>query len=164
MDLLDDDILSLWKCLHSNEVRYIMVGGFAINLHGFSRATKDIDLWIEDSPENRKKLRKALKEQGSGDYEPLERMQFVPGWTNFQLNHGFVLDIMVSLKGLDDIGFSECYNLAVLAEIEGIPVRFLHYNHLIACKKAAGRPRDLLDIEELEKIRLASKKDASGNA
>ena len=57
----------------------IMVGGFAINLHGYSRATKDIDIWLEDTLENRKKLRKALNEQGSGDYEPIERMQFVPG-------------------------------------------------------------------------------------
>ena len=43
----------------------------------------------------------------------------------------------------------------MVTEIEGIPVRFLHYNHLIECKKAAGRPGDLLDIEELEKIRRA---------
>jgi hypothetical protein len=156
MDILDEDILLFWKCLHQNDVRYIMVGGFAINLHGYIRSTKDIDIWIEDTLENRKKLRKALKEQGSGDYEPIERMQFVPGWTNFQLNMGFILDVMVNVKGLEEIGFEECFKYAVIAEIEGIPVRFLHYNHLITCKKAAGRPRDLSDIEELEKIRRAS--------
>ena len=65
MDIFDEDILLLWKCLHQNDVRYIMIGGFAINLHGYSRATKDIDIWIEDTLNNRKKLRTALKEQGS---------------------------------------------------------------------------------------------------
>ena len=105
--------------------------------------------------ENREKLRKALKEQGSGDYEPIETMHFIPGWTNFQLNMGFILDVMVQVKGLNEIGFDECYKYAVVAEIETIPVKFLHYNHLITCKKAAGRPRDLSDIEELEKIRNA---------
>jgi hypothetical protein len=60
------------------------------------------------------------------------------------------------VKGLEKIGFEECYNYAVVAEIEGVIVRFLHYNHLITCKKAAGRPKDVLDIEELEKIRKAS--------
>ena len=155
MDIFDEDILLLWKCLHQNDVRYIMIGGFAINLHGYSRATKDIDIWIEDTLNNRKKLRKALKEQGSGDYEPIERMQFIPGWTDFQLNMGFKLDVMVDVKGLDDIGFEECFKYAIVAEIENVPIRFLHYNHLITCKKAAGRPRDLLDIEELEKIRKA---------
>jgi hypothetical protein len=86
-------------------------------------------------------------------------MDFIPGWTDFQLNMGFKLDIMVNVKGLEKIGFDECFNHAVIAEIEKIPVRFLHYNHLITCKKAAGRPRDLLDIEELEKIRRVSGSD-----
>ena len=88
MDLFDKDILLFWKCLYQNEVKYIMIGGFATNLHGHSRATKDIDIWIDDTLENRKKLRQALKEQGSGDYEPIEQMQFIPGWTDFQLNMG----------------------------------------------------------------------------
>lgn len=157
MDVFDEDILSLWNCLHKNEVRYIMIGGFAINLHGYNRSTKDIDIWIEDTLENRKRLRKALKEQGSGDYSPIETMDFIPGWTDFQLNMGFKLDIMVSVKGLEKIGFEECFKYAIVAEIENTQVRFLHYNHLIACKKAAGRPKDLLDIEELEKIRKAGK-------
>ncbi|MEY2916689.1 MAG: hypothetical protein RIS73_403 [Bacteroidota bacterium] len=155
MDIFDADILSLWKCLQQNQVKYIMIGGFATNLHGYSRATKDIDIWIEDNVENRKKLRAALKDQGSGDYPPIETMDFIPGWTDFQLNMGFKLDVMVGVKGLEKIGFEECYHYSVLAEIEGVVVRFLHYNHLITCKKAAGRPKDLLDIEELEKIRKA---------
>ena len=64
---------------------------------------------------------------------------------------------MVFVKGLEKIGFEECFKYAIVAEIESTPVRFLHYNHLITCKKAAGRPKDLLDIEELEKIRKAGK-------
>ena len=153
MDILDEDILSLWRSLNNNDVRYIMIGGFATNLHGYSRVTNDIDLWIDDTLHNRKNLRKALNEQGSGDYDVIESMQFVPGWTDFQLNFGFKLDVMTSVKGLENIGFEECYNYAVVAEIENIQVKFLHLNHLIICKKAVGRPKDLLDIEELEKIR-----------
>ena len=60
---------------------------------------------------------------------------------------------MTSVKGLENIGFEECNNYAVIAEIENIHVKFLHLNHLIICKKATGRPKDLLDIEELEKIK-----------
>ena len=54
MDVFDADILSLWRCLQQNQVKYIMIGGFATNLHGYSRATKYIDIWIEDNLENRK--------------------------------------------------------------------------------------------------------------
>jgi hypothetical protein len=57
-------------------------------------------------------------------------MDFIPGWTDFQLNMGFKLDIMVSVKGLEKIGFDECYTYAVVAEIEKIQVRFLHYNRM----------------------------------
>lgn len=158
MDIFDEDILNLWRCLEKNQVRYIMIGGFATNLHGYTRATKDIDIWIADTPINRKNLRKALIDQGSGDYEPIVRMDFVPGWTNFQLNMGFTLDVMTDVIGLEKIGFDECYNLAVVAEIEDIQVRFLHYNHLIASKKATNRLQDQLDIIELEKIRSREEK------
>jgi hypothetical protein len=152
MDVFDADILLLWKCLQKNNVKYIMIGGFAVNLHGYSRSTNDIDIWVQDNLENRKGLRQALKEQGSGDYEPIETMDFIPGWTDFQLNMGFKLDIMTAVKGLEKIGFEECYKYSIVTEIEGVTVNFLHYNHLIECKKAAGRPKDLLDIAELEKI------------
>jgi hypothetical protein len=153
MDILDEDILTLWKCLINNKVRYIMIGGFATNLHGYSRATKDVDIWIENSIDNRKNLRKALQEQGSGDYEIIETMDFIPGWTNFQLNFGFSLDVLTSVKGLENIGFEECFNYAVIAEIQSMHIPFLHINHLITCKKATGRTKDILDVEELEKIR-----------
>lgn len=153
MDILDEDILSLWRCLDNNKVRYIMIGGFATNLYGYSRATKDVDIWIADTLENRKKFRKALREQGSGDYDNIETMDFIPGYTDFQLKHGFKLDVFTKVKGLEKIGFDECETYAVIAEIEKIQVPFLHLNHLIICKKAAGRTKDLLDVEELEKLR-----------
>ena len=153
MDVLDEDVLSLWKSLNNNNVSYLMIGGFASNLHGHNKITNIIEIWIADNLQNRKNLRKALIEQGSGDYDVIETMDFIPGWTNFQLNFGFTLDILTTVKGLETIGFNECLHYAVIAEIENIQVPFLHLNHLITCKKATGRTKDLLDVEELEKIR-----------
>ena len=71
MDLLDDEMLRLWKSLDQHNVRYIMVGGFATNLHGFSRTTADLDLWIDDTEENRQKLIAALSEMGLSNLESL---------------------------------------------------------------------------------------------
>jgi predicted nucleotidyltransferase len=62
MDIFDDEILKLWRSLLNNRVDFIMIGGVATNLHGFQRTTDDIDIWIKDSLENRKNLRKAFKE------------------------------------------------------------------------------------------------------
>ena len=88
MDIFDLEILRFWEALNKNEVLYLMVGGIATNLHGYQRTTEDIDIWIEDTLENRKKIPKAFDDRDMGDFEPLERMQFIPGWTYFHLNNG----------------------------------------------------------------------------
>ena len=152
MDMYDEAFLDLWKALKENKVRYILVGGFATNFHGFQRHTGDIDLYIDDTIENRKRLRKAFSDLEMGDYEPIERIQFVPGWVDFQMNNGVRLDIMTSLEGVTAT-FDECMEMAPVAEIEGIPIPFLHINHLIENKKVVNRPKDQSDVVELEKIR-----------
>lgn len=152
MDVYSDIFLNLWHCLNKNSVRYIMVGGFATNLHGFQRYTGDIDLYLDDTLENRKNLRQAFIDLELGNFEPLERMAFIPGWVDFQLNNGVKLDIMTSLKGVN-LTFDECLQMAPIAEIDGILVPFLHINHLIDNKKAVNRPKDQIDVLELEKIK-----------
>jgi len=152
MDIFDEEILKFWAALEKCQVRYIMVGGYATNLHGYQRYTGDIDIWIADTLENRKRLREAFAESGMGDYYMLETMQFVPGWTDFHLNNGLRLDILVSMKGLDGFSFDECMDMASIADIDGVKVPFLHINQLIANKKAVNRPKDQLDVIELERI------------
>jgi predicted nucleotidyltransferase len=153
MDIFDEEILKFWASLQKCQVRYIMVGGYATNLHGFQRFTGDLDIWIEDTPENRRRLRQAFTECGMGDYYMLETMQFVPGWTDFHLPNGLRLDILVDMKGLEGYSFEECLNMASIADIDGIQVPFLHLNQLISNKKAVNRPKDQIDVIELERIR-----------
>lgn len=159
MDMLDDELLRFWKALNDNNVRYIMVGGFATRFHGFNRNTDDLDMWLEDTLENRKNLRKSFQILGYGDFSSLEMMQFVPGWTNFYIGSGIELDIMTSMKGLENITFSECLNMASIANLEGVSVPFLHINHLIENKKIVNRPKDQIDVIELEKIRKIREKN-----
>lgn len=153
MDVLDEELTKFWKTLNQNGVRYIMVGGFATRFHGFNRSTDDLDMWLEDTIENRRNLRKSFQVLGNGDFPSLETMQFVPGWTNFYIGSGIDLDIMTSMKGLETIPFSECLNMASIAYLEGVEVPFLHINHLIENKKIVNRPKDQVDVIELEKIR-----------
>ncbi|MGI8600465.1 MAG: hypothetical protein ACR2KB_14530 [Chitinophagaceae bacterium] len=153
MDVFNIELVKFWNCLNQNNVRYIMVGGVATNFNGYQRATDDVDLWLEDTIDNRKNLRKAFIDCEMGDYELLERIQFVPGWTSFRLNNGLPLDIMTTMKGLETFSFNECLQNAIVAEIENIKVPFLHINHLIANKKAVNRLKDQLDVIYLEKIK-----------
>lgn len=153
MDVLDEGLIQFWKVLNENSVRYLMVGGFATRFHGFNRATDDLDLWLEDTLENRRRLRKAMKELEYGDFEQLETMQFVPGFSSIQIIGGIELDIMTAMKGLEQYSFDECLSMASAADLEGVIVPFLHINHLIENKKTVNRPKDQIDVIELEKIR-----------
>lgn len=153
MDIFDNELLNFWRFLNRHEVQYVMVGGVATNLHGYERTTNDIDLLLKDTLENRQRLRIAFKDYGIGDFEMMERLQFVPGWTNFHLNNGLRLDVMTEMKGLEEISFDECIEMASIAEIENVSIPFLHINHLIANKKAVDRPKDQVDVIYLEKIK-----------
>jgi predicted nucleotidyltransferase len=79
-------------------------------------------------------------------------MQFVPGWTDFHLMNGLRLDILVSMEGLEGYTFQECLDMASIADIDGVKIPFLHINQLIANKKAVNRPKDQVDVIELERI------------
>jgi predicted nucleotidyltransferase len=162
MDIFDEEIIRFWRCLQDNKVRYIMVGGYATNLNGYQRFTGDMDIWIEDTVDNRKNLRSAFKDCEMGDYYMLETMQIVPGWTNFKLNNGLRLDLMLDVKGLEGFTFQQCLDQASNADIDGVQVPFLHINHLIQSKKAANRPKDQIDVIYLEKIKqLLEQQDKS---
>ncbi|MES2455323.1 MAG: nucleotidyltransferase [Bacteroidota bacterium] len=153
MDVLDEGLLRFWKSLNDHGVKYIMVGGFATRFHGFNRSTDDLDIWLYDTLENRKCLRSAFKELGYGDFQSLETMQFVPGWTSFYVDNAIELDIMTSMKGIEDLSFLECLDIASVADLDGIVVPFLNINQLIDNKKAVNRPKDQIDVLALEKIR-----------
>lgn len=78
-------------------------------------------------------------------------MQFIPGCTDFSLNYGLRLDIMITVKGLEDKSFASLLEDATVVIMGKTPVYFIDYDSLIIAKKAANRPKDILDIEELGK-------------
>ncbi len=111
-----------------------------------------ICVWIENTLSNRQNLRKAFADLGYGDYQSIETMQFVPGWTSFYAA-GVELGIMTDMKGIENESFQTCYQMAPISNLEGVLVPFLHINHLIANKKAVNRPKDQMDVIHLEKIK-----------
>jgi hypothetical protein len=157
MDILDDELINLWRAFDKNDLKYIMVGGFASILNGYNRLTSDIDIWIKDSKENRLALQKSLQETGLELIPDLQNIDFVQGWSAISLPSGFELDVMTKLKGFEQEKFDESFQVCNEAIIENISVRFFHINQLIESKKAANRLKDQLDVEELEKIKLQNK-------
>lgn len=156
MDIMDENLLEFWRLLNHFNVQYIMVGGVAVNLHGYARTTSDIDIWIKDTKENRKQLGLAFSQFGYDEIN-LEDFQFIPGWTDFYIGTGIRLDVLIEMKGLEGYSFDDCLQLASVASIENIEVPFLQINQLIANKKAVNRSKDQIDVMELENIIRVSK-------
>jgi len=147
------EIVNIWQKLKENNVRYLTIGGLAVNIYGYTRNTGDVDLLIEDTIVNRKNLRKAFAEIGIGDFVEIETMQFVPGFTDFTISYDLRLDIMTSIKGLENENFDTLLENATIILLKETPVYFLDYDSLIKAKKATNRLKDQLDIEELEKLK-----------
>lgn len=153
MDVHDDGLLEIWRIFAQCNLKYIMVGDLAVYLHGFGYATGDVDIWIKDEKANRVAFRKALIELDYADLPQIETIDFIPGWTTFSLNQGLELDVMTYIQGFEQAQFDECLSYASIAKIKDVEVPFLHINQLIEAKKATNRPKDQIDVIELEKIR-----------
>ena len=146
------EIVNIWTIFNEKNVRYLTIGGLAVNIYGYTRNTGDIDILLEDTTENRINLRAAFKQIGIGDFPQIETMQFVAGYTDFTISYDLRLDVMTSIKGLENANFDELLQNVTIVYLNEVPVYFIDYDSLILAKKATNRLKDQLDIEELNKL------------
>lgn len=85
IDLTDDDVFMFLKTLERLQVKYLLVGGFAMAFHGYVRATHDLDLWLKDDAGNIELFKKALTENGVVGLDKIGALDFVPGFTEFKI-------------------------------------------------------------------------------
>ncbi len=144
--MLNQDFKEFIQSLNANQVRYLVVGGYAVALHGHPRYTKDIDIWIEMSPANAASIVRALDQFGFGSLG-LQAADFLAPDQIVQFgNPPSRIEIFNSLPGVD---FATCYPLRVRTEIDGVPVDFIDLDNLKKNKRAVGRLQDLADLESL---------------
>ncbi len=158
MDIYNSEFLALLSCFEKNGVQYLIIGGFAVNKYGYKRTTGDIDFFLKDDKENRRHLIAALDEAGYGKFEALLDAPIIPGYCEIIMDNGLYADLMTEVAGLDKNKFDEYYKKAAVELIDNIPLRFIHYDDLLQSKRAISRNKDLVDVEELEKINFASRK------
>ena len=144
---MDSNYLDMLRCLNKAGVDYIMVGGWAVNLHGYIRATIDLDIWILADQENARRVYVALGEFGAplGEVKPED---FAQDGTIFQI--GVAPCRIDVINKLDGVKYAEASPRAIQKTIEGVPVRIISREDLIANKRASGRTKDLADAEILE--------------
>ena len=148
-NIFNDDFRDFLAALNDQQVRYILVGGFSVILHGYARTTGDMDIWVERTYENYLKITNAFQQFGMPVFDMTEE-NFLhhQNWDVFTFGSPPVaIDIMVKVKGLD---FEECYRQSVIFEDEGLKINVLHKSNLIAAKKSSGRSKDINDLENLQ--------------
>ncbi|MBT3259706.1 MAG: hypothetical protein HN366_25095 [Deltaproteobacteria bacterium] len=144
--MLSKDFKEFIELLNENDVRYLVVGGYAVALHGHPRYTKDLDVWIELSRDNAIKILAALKDFGFGSLD-LKPDDFLESNQIIQLgNPPNRIDILTALT---DLEFEDCYKAKVKVEIQGLHIDFIDIENLKKNKRATGRPQDLADAENL---------------
>ena len=146
--IFNDDFRDFIQALNNNKVEYILVGGYAVILHGYRRVTGDMDIWVNRTKENYLKLSASFAEFALPLFDMTEQRFLDPGTADvFTYGRPPVsIDIITKLKGVE---FNDAFSQAQEFDEAGLLVRFIHLNNLIQAKKAAGRHKDLDDIEKL---------------
>jgi hypothetical protein len=144
---LDPDFKEFIECCIAREVRFLIVGGYAVAAHGHPRFTKDLDVWVWLDPGNAAQLVEALSDFGFGSVG-LSAADFAEAGTMVQLGYAPKrIDLLTSIDGVE---FEDCFASRVIVDIEGVNVPFIDVGHLIVNTRASGRPQDLADVAALE--------------
>lgn len=148
-DYFNEDFKDFIRALNNQQVDYILVGGMAVILHGYVRTTGDMDIWVNRTKENYHLLVKAFRQFGMPVFDMTEERFISNDFDVWMFGVEPVkIELMTAVKGLK---FEEAYKESQLHDEDGMPVRYLHINSLIEAKKAAGRYKDLDDINQLQK-------------
>lgn len=145
---MNQDFLDLLRALSAAEARFLIVGAHAVSYHAEPRTTGDLDIWVEASLENAPRVYKALESFGAplSDLAPDE---LAHGDLVFQLGvPPRRIDILTSISG---VSFQQAWPERVAASIGDVQFHIIGAKHLLHNKRAAGRPKDLIDVLTLEK-------------
>jgi predicted nucleotidyltransferase len=147
-NIFNEDFIDFLNALNIAEVKYVLVGGYSVIIHGYSRTTGDLDILVERTKENYKKIENAFSIFRMPLFDMTE--------DNFLYNNEMdvytfgrqpvAIDIMNKIKGAT---FEELFAASNIHNVDGVNVRLIHLNNLIQTKKVAGRHKDLDDIQNL---------------
>ena len=144
---MNSDFSDLLKTLNEADVKYLVVGGYAVGQHTEPRYTKDLDVWVEISPQNAERVYSALANFGA-PLAGISPEDFTVPETIYQMGVEPVrVDILTTIQGVE---FSDCWSQRTTAEFNGIVATFISIDDLIANKLKAARTQDLLDVRRMQ--------------
>jgi len=147
MDIvLPPDFKEFLSLLRDKNIRYLLIGGYAVGYHGYPRSTNDMDIWIAIDPKTAEQMVLALKEFGF-DTPQLSKELFLKEKSIIRMGIAPMrIEILTTISG---VNFEECFQQRIVDEIDGIEVNVISLKQLKINKKASGRHKDLDDFENL---------------
>ncbi|MBM4440126.1 MAG: hypothetical protein FJ027_06880 [Candidatus Rokubacteria bacterium] len=145
--MLNPDFRDMLSALSDENAEFLLVGAYAVAVHGIPRATADLDIWVRPSPENAVKVRRALARFGAPGSSIGADELLMPARV---IQIGVAprrIDLLTSVDGVD---FADAWAHRMQVDVEGLRVPVISRQHLIVNKKAVGRPQDLADVARLE--------------
>jgi hypothetical protein len=145
--MFSQDFREFVELLIKHQVEYLIVGGYAVGIHGHPRYTGDLDIWLNPSTINAQKIILCVNEFGFSSFK-LKVEDFTKEGNIIQLGYPPLrIDLLTEIDG---VTFEECYDNKKVIDIEGLQVNFIGYWDLLKNKKVSGRHKDLDDIENLQ--------------
>ena len=152
INVLLDEHQQMLSALIKHQVKFILIGGYAVIHYGYERTTGDMDLWLQLGNENRDKLIMALADFGIEE-EGLDILRNVDFSNPIQAIHiGTPPRSIDFLTSISNVKFEDAINKVNYFLLEDMNVPVIHYNDLILSKLTSNRLKDKADIEELQKI------------
>ena len=146
---VNSDFSDLLRIFNNNNVKYLVIGGYAVVQYAEPRFTKDLDLWVSTDSANAESVFKALREFGA-PLTGLTEKDFSEEGYFFQIGiPPMRVDVLMGIPG---VKFDECWQRRLEVDFEGLKVNFISKMDLIVAKRASGRPQDLLDADSLEQV------------
>lgn len=161
--LTHSHLLTLFQALNEAEAKYVVVGGLAVNFHGYQRFTKDVDLLISLDDCDAQKMVSVLEEKGFKPIYPIDLHEFCDAekrekWAR-ERNMTVFSVVSDGLKGLtldlfvkNPYEYSEIESDLIYENMEGVMIPTIDLGRLIEMKKQVARPQDLIDVTALERI------------
>jgi predicted nucleotidyltransferase len=147
--MLNEDYKEMLQCLLEENVRFLLVGAYAVAVYGYPRATKDIDIFVRAAPDNASSLMKALARFGA-PLSDVSEADFSTEGIVFQIgNSPRRIDILTRISGVE---FERAYANRKTVSVAGMDVPIISLEDLIANKRATGRTQDRADIEKLQSL------------
>ena len=154
MDILHDEFLLFLNCAHKNNLRYMLIGGFAVNYYGYNRNTDDMDVWLAPTNENRQAFINTLlcMNYSENEVAPLYKEDFTSYFVGNLGSEGTRIDVLTIVHHA--ISFDEGEKNQQVFEItDGVFMNIVPYDFLKEIKLRSTRQKDLFDIARLEEIR-----------